>query len=443
MDWRTSLVCLALSISWVTRAAAQSADGNSAPEPLQGQLAGGPLPAWLKLGAELRGRAEANRDVNFQRGVHDRGYLNRIRLDVGIEPRSWLRFHWQGQDARGLAFRDRPTAEALTNSLDTRLAYAEVGNLEQGAWGLRAGRQELAFGDERLVGADSYWDAFGLSFDAVRLSVGKGRVRMDGFAALPVEPLHGALDRIAAGEQVYGLYTRITHRGSAVLEPYFLWRHSREALDEWDNFGTRDVHTYGVRGAGDLPRNFDYNLETAFQRGHVVNDRIGAWAGHWELGYKFGSDDLAPRLALEYNHASGDSNPGDSRQQTFNDFFPSGYTQYGLKTPYRWRNLHHLASAVTWKFRPRWVLRGGFRALWLASMADGLYADGGDYLVRNPEATSAHIGNQLCLLAGYESSSVWRLHLGYARLFPGAYLRESTYDGALSSSLNLTWSVRF
>jgi len=286
LNYRNLLVFVALTVSGVTGAAAQSANGNPAPEPSPQELAGGPLPAWLKLGAELRGRAEGNRDVNFERGFHDRGYLNRVRLDVGIEPRSWLRFHWQGQDSRGLAFRDRPTAETLTNSLDMRLAYAELGNLEQGAWGLRVGRQELAFGDERLVGADNYWDAFGLSFDAVRLSVGKGRLRIDGFAALPVAATYGRLDRITAGEQLYGCYTRITHRGSGALEPYFLWRHSREALDEWDGFGTRDVHTYGVRGAGDLPRNFDYNLETAFQRGHVVDDRIGAWAGHWELGYK-------------------------------------------------------------------------------------------------------------------------------------------------------------
>lgn len=48
------------------------------------------LPAWLKLGVELRGRAESG--TAFDSDSDDNFELNRLRLDVDVRPAPWIRF---------------------------------------------------------------------------------------------------------------------------------------------------------------------------------------------------------------------------------------------------------------------------------------------------------------------------------------------------------------
>jgi len=45
-----------------------------------------------------------------------------------------------------------PAAPPFQNTMDLRLAYMEIGETEKGTAALRVGRQELVFGDQRLIG---------------------------------------------------------------------------------------------------------------------------------------------------------------------------------------------------------------------------------------------------------------------------------------------------
>src|SRR5215471_4862754 len=125
------------------------------------------LLAWLKLGVELRGRAESGEA--FDSDSREQSYLNRLRINTTVQPTPWMRFFLQGQDARAVSLDAGRDSDDLQDTFDIRQAYADFGHSEQG-WQLRVGRQELALGDERLVGADSYWDSFGQAFDAVSVS---------------------------------------------------------------------------------------------------------------------------------------------------------------------------------------------------------------------------------------------------------------------------------
>jgi hypothetical protein len=143
----------------------------------------GKLPAWLKLSGEFRARAEFSRNLDFERSANDSYYLNRLRFGVGVEPNSWVRFHVEGQSASALAYNDRSGLDSLADTLDFRQAYVELGRVDGKASGLRLGRQELSFGDERLIAADRDWDNLGRVFDAIRLSYSRTGVRLDWFAS--------------------------------------------------------------------------------------------------------------------------------------------------------------------------------------------------------------------------------------------------------------------
>ena len=389
-------------------------------------------PAWT-WGIELRGRLELPTAIDFNDYDDDQFGLIRMRLWSGWEASEQLRFYVQLQDARAPGFSDPNNQDAAVHHVDFREAYADFGR-EQGAWSLRAGRQELAFGDERLVGADNYWDPLGQVFDALRLSYHRTGLRVDAFGAFVVIPTSSSFTTPSIGNRLYGLYTSLDKLvpGSAI-EPYFFWKNDRGVGEGQEADAGNDVFTYGVRAAGKLPYRLDYNVEMARQSGHRVLDAVHAWAGHWELGFRVRDTELGPRLGAEYNFATGDSRSGDGRHTTFDDLYPAGYNKYGMADPFAWRNIENVSGSLDWGISRRWRMGVGYRSFWLASIQDGLYTKGDLFLTLNPYATSRHVGNQASIMAAYEFSKSLQLYGGYARFFPGQYLVDCSHYGSFSS----------
>jgi hypothetical protein len=389
------------------------------------------LPSWLKLGVELRGRAESGNA--FDPGSDDRFYLNRLRLNFTLLARPWMRFFLQGQDARVFSPGAVLDHEHLRNPVDLRQAYAAFGRSEAG-WQVKVGRQELLLGDERLVGADNYWDRFGQTFDAIRVGFAGTRFRLDSFTGYRVQPARRRPDPFATSSRISGVALLVRTGGGGVVEPYLLWKRGGDTVDLRSHPGHRDVLTPGVRAQGALPRGLDYNVEMALQRGHVVRDGISAGAGHWELGWRPLGADLGPRIGVEYNFASGDRNPSDSRHGTFDDLYPAGFNKYGMSDPIAWRNIRYPAAGIEMPVTRRWAAYAGYRFFRLVSVADGLYPGGDEYLVRNSAATSPNVGSHVLVSTAYTHSSHWRLYAGYGYIFPGAFLRQSGYLAAIRTA---------
>jgi hypothetical protein len=377
-------------------------------------------PSRFKWGFELRGRFEAPAGIDFD-GDHDaRFYLNRIRLSVEAETTRWMRVYVQGQDARAFGLGHRDGLDSVAHRLDFRQAYTDFGPSE-GRWGARLGRQELAFGDERLIGADNFWDPIGFTFDALHTRYQWSNLRVDAFGAFVVVPEYERLARPATGNRLYGIYASVRNiPGGAVLEPYCIWNQRTRAA------GLADVYTYGVRTAGNLPVRFDYNVEVALQRGHRMQEAIRAWAGHWEVGHRLHPSDRSPRLGVEYNFATGDGKPGDGRHSTFDDLYPAGYNKYGMADPFAWRNTRSIAGSVESKLARRWRVAAGYRSFWLADTGDGLYTKGEEFLVWNIHSPDAHVGTQANLSVAYDFSERLHVAAGYARFLPGKYLINSS-----------------
>src|SRR5437763_22594 len=86
-------------------------------------------------------------------GVCDAYYLNRLRVNLLIQPASCIKAFAQTQDAR-VAFKNtKPAAPPYQNTWDLRQAYLELGDSEKGLVGVRTGRQEMNFGEQRLIGS--------------------------------------------------------------------------------------------------------------------------------------------------------------------------------------------------------------------------------------------------------------------------------------------------
>src|ERR1041385_6794331 len=122
------------------------------------------LPKWLSLSGEYRARVEGFTGGGFKPTTDDAYFLSRVRINLSVVPTTWLKFGFQGQDAHVFWQNQNPAAPPYQDAMDLRQAYVELGDLEKKTIGIRAGRQELAFGDERLIG-NSNWTNAARSFD--------------------------------------------------------------------------------------------------------------------------------------------------------------------------------------------------------------------------------------------------------------------------------------
>src|SRR5260370_19044046 len=132
--------------------------------------------------------------------------------------------------------------------MDLRMAYLEVGDPQEKTFGLRAGRQELNFGDQRLVGSINYSNT-ARTFDAVRLTLRHGGYRVDAFASTVVQPIDGQFDRPfrTKADNFHGLYGGVEKLvPDAVIEPYVFWRLARNVAVESGKVGNPGFKTVGV-----------------------------------------------------------------------------------------------------------------------------------------------------------------------------------------------------
>jgi len=398
------------------------------------------LPAWLKLGAEIRGRVESNTAIGFVRDRDAGYYLHRLRLSAGVEPHRQVRFFVQVQDSQAPGYGLKPVLATVVNTLDLRQGYLELGLAGQNGWSLRLGRQDLIFGEERLVGA-SGWGNVGRSFDAARFSYKRQRVRLDWFASAVVVPLKDSFDHPRLSNGFYGFYSSFDRLIQySVVEPYLLWKTASRVRGEVGVSGDQDLYTSGVCAVGKLRRGFDYGLEVALQTGHYARDDIRAWAGHWALGYALPAGKRPPRLLLEYNYASGDGDPADGRRGTFDQLYPTNHFKYGTADRMGWRNVHDLMAGLEWRFFPKWRVNPAWHRFSLANRRDGLYTEAGAPLLRYPGASSSRVGDEIDLEVTHQFSPRFGIGAGYAHLFRGPYLEHAGRSGA--SYPYLMWTCR-
>ncbi|HWB84577.1 MAG TPA: alginate export family protein [Bryobacteraceae bacterium] len=406
------VTALSLAVGWA----------QSPADPINGRL-----PGWLQLQGEYRIRAEGVTNRGFADGQGDGYLLHRIRIGVRLQPTDWLQFVAEGQDSRIFLNDKVPSTPPNEGPMDLRVGYVQLGDPASSHISVRAGRQDLIFGEQRLVG-NTPWSNLGRSFDAIRVTLRDGGYRLDAFASSVVVPNLSGFDRPQAGNNLHGLYghaEKLVPHG--VIEPYVLWRLAPRQAAENASIANLDFKTVGMRWAGSIPGGIDYSTEMAMQRGSLGPDRMRAWAGHWMGGYTIAGPDWKPRISAEYNFASGDADPHDGVRGTFDSLYPTSHGKYGLCDQVGWRNIRDLRFGVDGKPSSKFSVSVNYHDWWLANARDGLYNSGGTLIVRNAAGTAGtHVGQETDLDASYAFSKEMRFGAGVGHIFPGQFLKQTT-----------------
>jgi len=386
-----------------------------------------PAAKWLTVRGEFRGRVEGGTNIGFTSGRDDVYWLNRFRFDVAVKPSPMFSVFMQAQDARVVAKDVGSTTAPFRDTFDLRQAYAEIGDTQKGPMTLRAGRQEMFFGEQRLIGHLT-WVNGARSFDGVRATFKPSKgFTIDTFAVTVVRILDGEFDKSGNGNRFVGAYGSATSWiPKATFEPYVLWKRDENLKAERGDTGSLSVATVGERWVGKLPAAFDYAAEMAYQTGSQGSDDISAWAGHWVVGNTLGGK-WKLRVAEEYNFASGDANPADGSRTTFDQLYPTGHDKMGLADQVGWRNIHDVRSIVEFTPYKGWPVTASLHSWWLADSHDGLYGANGALVVRVPTgAAGSRVGDEFDAQFAHALTPQLALAGGIAHVFPADFLKSTT-----------------
>lgn len=383
------------------------------------------MPSWLRVRGEFRERFEGFSGSGFVDGQDDAYWLSRFRFNATVTPSRLVAFQVQGQDARVADKQVGPTGAPFRSGFDLRMAFADIGT-SRSAVAARVGRQELAYGDQRLVGHLS-WLNTARTFDAAKVTLRSKPIQVDLFAASVVRILPKEFDKSGAGNRFAGAYaTMTTLVPKSSVEPFVFWRADRNIKNESGVAANLSAATIGVRWIGQLPARLDYNSEMAVQTGSLGSDSVGAWAGHWQLRESYAGP-RAVRVSAELNLASGDSNPADGKRGTFDQLYPTPHDKYGLADQVGWRNIRHIRSGVEFTPAKKWSVGANYHSWWLMDSHDALYAAGGAAIAKIATgATDTHVGQELDAQVSRPITPQLTLTGGIAHIFPGGFLKQAT-----------------
>ncbi|MBM3986753.1 MAG: hypothetical protein FJ294_02200 [Planctomycetes bacterium] len=328
--------------------AAQSSAAPAKAEPWRLESALG-LPEWLSLSGTQRTRFEyldgqfransSNPPKTYDDSDHLFALRTTLRADMRLESfiaTAELMDSRQYEADTGSAL-DTTTVNAA-EFVQVFAGYAGKGVVREGDTTTAiVGRHTMDLGNRRLVARNDFRNTTN-NFDGINLlweSASKSSLRA--FYTLPVRRLptdeaslldNGVeLDESTRQVQFWGLYGTLAELFPKVqAELYWL------ELDEQDSAGLatadRDLTTLGLRSLRKPAKGeFDFELESAWQFGSSHSNTTSgveldhrARFHHLEAGYTFDAS-WKPRLAFQYDLATGDDSASDGENNRFDTLF--------------------------------------------------------------------------------------------------------------------------
>ena len=385
------------------------------------------LPHWISLQAEQRYRFEEYDNSNFKAGSNDSYELNRFRLQMDVKPNSWIRLTGQMQDARPF-YENGPLGPPNENRWDLKLAYVEVGDPEKHWFSLRVGRQIINYNNTLI--ANSEWRNQGRSYDAAVLNLESRRASVGIFAASAVVPQATGVSPHQEGNNIYGAYGRIINPfPHASLEPFVLWRVQpaevvQPALAK--TAGKENEWAYGARLKGRAGSRLDYSGELVGENGRVGTDPIRAWAASEGASYGFTGSRWRPRIFVQHDIASGNSNPSNGQHRTFDTLYPTAHDRFGIVDQFGWQNIDAVRAGGTFEPHRRLSVSAQGLDFWAVSALDSVYNTSGSAIVTNKVNYGRHIGAEADVYTWYELNRNFNIGGGYGFFGGGDFLSHIT-----------------
>lgn len=375
---------------------------------------------WLTIGGELRLRPEFYAKfapfVPVRIGTSRDAYvLIRARLNFDARPVNHLRVFIQPQFARSFADSESTIANTglPANQIDLHQGFVEFDKIGNAPVAVKAGRMELMYGDQRLIG-NLDWNNFGRNFDGARLRLGTTNTWW-------VDTFWTWIRRNSMPNQYFsGIYGHWNPGDWLTLEPYTLYLRTNAA---GIGGGSYNNVTVGLRAVGKVG-NWGYNAEVPVQVGKSGSQNLFANAAIANVHYTFPAK-LKPMLAGEFSYASGDSTPGVGTVKTFNQLFPTFHAKHGNMDLVGWQNIYDAKGHVSIRPSDATKVQLEYHAFWLPEPADGLYAASGAQLRAGAAGAGRYVGQEVDVEVFWNWNKYADFKAGYSIFKGGAFLKNT------------------
>jgi Alginate export len=331
------------------------------------------------------------------------------------------------------------TPEIDENQLSLHQAFIDYSITQK--WMIRAGRQELGYGNNRLLtfreGPNTR-----LAFDALTLKFKTSKRRLDVLAVTPVVSKQLVFDDESFKEYVFGIYgTEQVIPKKFLLDYYFLNFISEKRKYNFVS-GKENRQVFGFRVFSQRSK-LNYELEATYQIGTFNAQKILAYGISTDLAYNlFPNKNLI--IGLGANYFSGDKNATDNRLNTFNLIFSK--PSYGLAAPIGSSNIVNINPYLKINPVKKMFIYAGVYFLQRQSNQDGTYSPGMAQVRPTPvssfASTEKEIGTQFALETSYNLNNNISFAIDAAYFKAGSYVKQ-TGKGLDISYLSFKAALKF
>ncbi len=404
-------------------------------------------------GGEFRHRY-MSQDNRLQPGGpgQDTYNLTRWRHFLDLKTGDNFRFYVEGIDAASFG-EDLPTQAIDENRWDLQNVFmdVEVFDTGTGTHTIRAGRQELLFGRQRLV-SPLDWGNTRRNFEGLNYIVKEKDYKLNLFTVNPVNSGTGfnslakndhSFDQANRDVFLSGAYFSYTAIENTNIDLYYLWLQDNIQVPTRAD-GHR--HTLGSRFTELVPmdggRVWDVDVEGAYQFGTDNDQSVQAGFATGTLGHTWKNAPWSPRLSGLIYYGSGDNSPTDGQNNTFYTMFPLGHAYWAISDNLSGQNLLDYALQADVKPTAKTGVTGAYHFFNLASDGDRAYNIAGAPV--GVPGNGTDLGQALDLFGYYSVNSNLDFQAGYSWFFYGDFITSqpaTTRDDA--SQFYIQTSLRY
>lgn len=269
----------------------------------------------VDLSGQVRPRLQMNdKDFNSNSGMNTFTEL-RTRLGVKFNPTDDVSGFIQIQDSR--LYGSEASTMADMKNIDLHQGYFAIKNIFKLPLDLQAGRMELIFANQRLLGSVG-WHNVGRSFDGGILNL-KTKKATIGFVTVRANE-SGIVDD-SSDFHISAILGNLKLVENMKIQPFLI----SEMLSRQDF----SRYTFGVYLAGKIGR-LSHEIEGAYQIGAQSADvDIAAYMFALNLKYGFNST-IKPTIGFGVDYLSGDDGEDATKYQVFSTLYATNHKFYGF-----------------------------------------------------------------------------------------------------------------
>jgi hypothetical protein len=188
-------------------------------------------------------------------------------------------------------------------------------------------------------------------------------------------------------------------------------------------------HTTGLRWAGTRPisnycdapaRIWSWDVEGAYQFGHDNGNTVSAAFFSANMAHQWKQAPWQPKLTSLFYWGSGDHDPTDGQDNTFNTLFPLGHAYWGFIDNLTGQNLADYSMQLSVAPTKKLTMLGAWHWFFLDRNTDVLYNVAGAPI--GTANTGTDVGEEFDLVATYAVNANFNIQVGYLWFFNGGFV---------------------